>query len=437
MLSEAAFEKWFNKDSLIEIYYKYVMLSTATGIDGVKADMKFDIESEVELIIDKIESGNFKFSKYKEILKSKGAGKPPRVISIPTVRDRVVLKAIHLVLQDIYPESANTLIPQMMLDNVKSGVKDYNYSSFIKIDVKEFYPSIPHEKLMACVSEKTRSEILIKLISQAISNFTGKNKHLVGIPQGLSISNILAEIYLNDLDDKYRNKNNILYFRYVDDVLILSKESRPKPLLDEFIDDMKAKGLTCHSYELEDSKTKIGRLTETFDFLGYDIKNRVLTVKKDSIHKLESSLAKIIFSHKYMSNPKHHITKARLNIRITGCIFEGRRRGWLFYYSQMEDLKVLHKIDITIKKMISKSRLPIKPKSIVKAFGECSRQVLKNHKYIINFDEYSISDKRKYMEDHIDAQTLSTISDDVVDFIFSRKIRYLVKDLEQDLRDNS
>lgn len=437
MHSEVAFDKWFNKSSLEEIYYKYVMLSTATGVDGVKADNKFDLDSEVDIILGKIKNGNFRFSKYKEILKSKGAGKNPRVISIPTVRDRIVLKAIHLVLQEIYPESAKTLIPQMMLDRVKLGIKDYHFSSFIKIDVKEFYPSIPHDRLMECLSARIKSNTLNDLILHAISNFTGKNKHSLGIPQGLSISNTLAEIYLSDLDSKYKENKSILYFRYVDDVLILSKDLRPKILLDEFIADMDDKGLTCHDYELEGSKTKFGKLSEKLDFLGYGIKNRVLTVKTDSIHKLESSLAKIIFSHKYMKSPKVHITEYRLNIRITGCIFEGRRRGWLFYYSQMEDLKVLHKIDNTIKKMIAKSRLPIKPKSLVKVYGECSRQVLKNHKYIVNFDEYSICDKRKYMEDHIDLTTLATISDDIVGFLFSRKIRYLVKDLEQDLRDNS
>ncbi|MDF2183490.1 reverse transcriptase domain-containing protein [Grimontia hollisae] len=437
MHSDVVFKKFFNKDSLNEIYYKYIILSSATGIDGIKADTKFDIDSEIDIILSRIASGRYKFSKYKEILKLKGAGKKPRVISIPTVRDRIVLKAIHLILQEIYPSAANTLIPQMMLDKVKLGVKNTEFKSFIKVDVKEFYPSIPHEKLIASLSGITHCEKLKTLIQNAISNYTGSNKHIIGVPQGLSISNILAEIYLSDLDKKYKENERILYFRYVDDVLILSKDTKPKALLDEFVSDMKSKGLDCHSYEELDSKTKIGRLSEAFDFLGYEVRNRTLTVKKDNIHRFESSLAKIIYSHKYLKNPKSHITESRLNIRITGCIFEGRRRGWLFYYSQMEDLKVLYKINSTIKKMVAKSSLKIKPKSLVKAYGECSRQVLKNHKYIVNFDEYSTSEKRKYVSEYISPSEISKLDDNVVNFIFLRKIRYLVKELEQDLRDNS
>ncbi|MEZ9893527.1 RNA-dependent DNA polymerase, partial [Vibrio lentus] len=100
---------YFNKDSLTEIYYKYIHYSPSTGVDGIKANDKYDIDKEIELIVDKVLNGRYKFSKYKEKLISKGANKLPRVISIPTVRDRIVIKALHLTLQEIFPECASTL----------------------------------------------------------------------------------------------------------------------------------------------------------------------------------------------------------------------------------------------------------------------------------------------------------------------------------------
>ncbi|CAH6847730.1 hypothetical protein VCHA36P161_10141 [Vibrio chagasii] len=120
MSSYECFLKRFNKDSLTEIYYKYVHYTMSTGVDGVIANDKYDLKSDVELILKKVYNGSYRFSKYKEKLISKGARKHPRIISIPTVRDRLVLKALHLTIQDIYPECSKTLIPQLMLDDIKS-----------------------------------------------------------------------------------------------------------------------------------------------------------------------------------------------------------------------------------------------------------------------------------------------------------------------------
>jgi len=126
MQAHKLFKKRFSKSSLRDIYFKYVHYTSSTGIDGTIANDKYDYESEIELINKKVTSGKYKFSKYKEKLISKGAGKEPRVISIPTVRDRIVIKALHLFLQDVYPDSSKTLIPQLMLSNISSEVKKQN-----------------------------------------------------------------------------------------------------------------------------------------------------------------------------------------------------------------------------------------------------------------------------------------------------------------------
>ncbi len=103
--------------------------------------------------------------------------------------------------------------------------------------------------------------------------------------------------------------------------------------------------LHCHEYDEIGSKTRIDRIYQGFDFLGYWIENRKLTVKKESIWKIENSIAKIVNSHKYIKKPKSYITENNINLRITGCIYEGKRRGWLFYYSQLEDETILYKLE--------------------------------------------------------------------------------------------
>ncbi|TWD35030.1 retron-type reverse transcriptase [Vibrio crassostreae] len=430
---------YFNKDSLTDIYYKYIHYSPSTGVDGIKANDKYDIDKEVELIVDKVLNGRYKFSKYKEKLISKGANKLPRVISIPTVRDRIVIKALHLTLQEIFPECASTLIPQLMLNNISGQIKEYRFESFIKIDIKEFYPSLDHKILEEKLSQKIRTKALKNILFSAIKNPTGTSDSVKGVPQGLSISNILAEIYINSLDQKYSNNLKFKFNRYVDDLLVLSVDDYPKDLLLEIISDFKALGLDCHPYDEVGSKTKIGRITSKFDFLGYGIENRKLTVKEENVQRVENSIARIIHGHKYISKASEKITQYKLNLRVTGCVFEGKRRGWLFYYSQMEEHEILYRLDSTVNKLLKQAKLNqfITPKKFSKAFYECSRNNLENHNYITNFDGYSINEKRRLLKKFMEESKVNRLDDKIVDALYKKRVRYLVRDLEEDIRNNS
>ncbi|HAT8513763.1 TPA: reverse transcriptase [Vibrio vulnificus] len=435
------FNEVFSKESLTKIYLRYIHYTASTGVDGAAANEKYDYDSEIDLILKKVKCGKYKFSKYKEKLISKGAGKHPRVISIPTVRDRIVIKALHLYLQKIFPERSETLIPQLMIDRVKSSIKDYKYSHYVKVDIKEFYPSIQHERLFDVLKQRIDSNLASSLIEKAVKNPTGAIYPEVGVPQGLSISNILAEIYVGTIDDQFSTVGEISYSRYVDDILIFCSGAyqNAKEILDGVLASFSNIGLICHPYDEAGSKTKVGPLHGEFDFLGYWFCNRVLSIKKESIKKIESSLAKIIYSHKYITDAKAYITQYKLNLRITGCIYEGKRRGWIFYYSQMDDENVLYGLDSTVKKLLMQAGLEniIYPKKFSKAYHECKRDVLKNHSYIINYDGYDILQKRDLLSHYMDSDKIDALDDDIVASVFSKKIRHLIKDLEEDIRNNS
>ena len=77
------FNTIFEKENLTNVYLKYIHFTPSTGVDGINANEKYNYESEIALIIRKVHTRTYKFSKYKEKLISKGADKYPRVISIP------------------------------------------------------------------------------------------------------------------------------------------------------------------------------------------------------------------------------------------------------------------------------------------------------------------------------------------------------------------
>lgn len=122
-------------------------------------------------------------------------------------------------------------MPQIIIDDIIKKVS--NYECFIKLDVKGFYASICQEELMMKLKRKIRKREILNLIEKAIKtvsiSYPVKDKIPItererGIPEGLPISNALANIYMIDIDKKYTVKHNISYYRYVDDILILVNE---------------------------------------------------------------------------------------------------------------------------------------------------------------------------------------------------------------------
>lgn len=86
----------------------------------------------------------------------------------------------------------------------------------------------------------------------------------------------------------------------------------------------------------------------------------------------------------------------KLNLRITGCIFEGKRLGWAAYFSQITSTSQLRAINHTISKLTHRfcPRGEVRPKSLIKTFYELQRGLSANHRYIPNFDDLHVAQKR-------------------------------------------
>ena len=89
------FEYFFSETYLADIYKDHIVLSSATGIDNINQKAFWPIlVDQISIISRKVLSGTYQFTKYKLKLISKGKGKIPREISIPTIRDRIALRAM-------------------------------------------------------------------------------------------------------------------------------------------------------------------------------------------------------------------------------------------------------------------------------------------------------------------------------------------------------
>lgn len=452
MSASVNFRKIFTQKNIRNIYFERIRDTRAIGLDRMRPLAYENILSEeVKLIYRKIVGGSFKFSRYKQKLISKGAGKFPRILSIPTVRDRLVLRGLCDFLQITFDKAVGEL-PQRKIDVLSRQLKSGRFQEYIKLDLQDFYGSIDHGILDSEISKRVKKREIRELISASVKTPTvsplagKKNSPVVtkGVPQGLSVSNLLAEIAIESIDSMFACREDICYLRYVDDILILVPEGKSIEVASDVIYALKAKLFDPHDPNVPGSKSKVGPLTDKFSYLGYQIEGDRLGVREETAQRFEAGIAGILTAYRHRlgvvtstDEKQRAIRYARwyINLKITGCISEGRRKGWIFYFSQINDMSVLSRLQHTIEVLLARHSLSteIRPKTLFKAFHEAKRKDKAGHAYIPNFDEFSLLQKRDalriwYADDEVVAMSVSKVEQ-----LFDRKIRRAVKELEVDL----
>jgi hypothetical protein len=150
-------------------------------------------------------------------------------------------------------------------------------------------------------------------------------------------------------------------------------------------------GLECHRLE-EKTKTRIVPLSKGVDYLGFHLAPGVTSVRQSSYRRIIDKLMTVMTGVKYNANHAKILT--RLNLKITGCIFDHRRMGWMFFFSMTEDLKQLQRLDSLVAKTWRGLGMEQfgSPKRFVKAYHEINFN-LASSRYIPRFDEYSTDQK--------------------------------------------
>ena len=408
MQASYLWKKLFTKKHLIEHYEEKVKDKPSVGLDKV-SPRKFEqnLDENIEIIIRKSMNGSYHFTRYKQLLFTKGPTKPPRAICVPTLRDKLTASALNELLVGVYGDKCKTIMPQLVIDDITKKIPMYTH--FIKLDVKSFYSSINQDKLIKIIKRKIHKPEIISIIWNAIrteallypiKEKTVKKERILGVPEGLPISNTLANIYMQDIDIKYRELDYISYYRYVDDILILVNEDKFFDVKKNICDDIKKLGL-----ELNDKKDE-GLVTESFEYLGYVLNDSEVTVRKSSVLKIEQSIEELFRTIK-----KDNIgyLQWKLNLKITGFILESHKR-----------YKLEGKIII---------------KRFVRTYAEI-HMALHETKYIPNLDDLKLEDKKAILSD-IYQMDLTDKDERFVEIQFHKIMKREIRDIEKDIENIS
>lgn len=295
-LKPLAQEDYLKASNLEDLFRTKIAKSQATGKDGVRIDRFLaSLESETKLIEGKVEVGTYTFTNYKERLILRGSDRNPRQISIPTVRDRLTLRALCQILHTFEPKTIG-LPPHALVSGVVKAIRsgDQSQNSFVRIDVKNFFPSISHSILKRELLHFKFSPGTIDLLAKAFAPPTGDTDviPLKGVPQGLSISGALSALYMLRFDNR-RLSEGRTYFRYVDDILMVCKSSQADDLLKSISRTLSSRGLIAHAKGVA-GKTEISPVGSGVDFLGYRICVDKVSIRASSFRRMYKNVLKVI-----------------------------------------------------------------------------------------------------------------------------------------------
>ena len=445
-------EASLSRENIVSIFYDYIIKNKIIGIDNIDNDsFRKNIALHADHILKTIR--NYHYSPYIEKLILKGRNKNPRIISIPTIKDRIVLYVLKEALHQIFPECIDSESVNQKIKKISNIISETESGFIFKLDIKGFYDSINQEILLSKLSKKTNARLFLSLIENAITNptvpkfYSKQNKKTLfqysGIPQGLAISNILANIYLLEFDHYISSKCKY-FIRYVDDIFLICDVNEKDYLYTEIKNMLRRLNL-----EVNTDKTDIIKISDTFIFLGYKISKGSISVRSESIQNHINSIFAMLNSFKDLINNKiqreNWLTdellinriESEINQKITGAISQSKKYGWLFYFSAINDLAILFKMNLIVKSAVNrifpeKIAKKISLKSYVKAYHEVKRNP--KSRYIHNYDIYDTLEKKMgYLNfrGYLDGE--KEYSADEIDYLFSiireRSLAKMQKDL--------
>jgi len=266
------------------------------GVDGqTAADYAANLELNLQSLLDRFKSGTYRAPPVRRVYIPKADGTKLRPIGIPTFEDKILQRAVVMVLEAIYEQDfldcSYGFRPgrsaHQALDRLREGLTKMGGGVVIELDIKSFFDSVSHGHLRDFLDQRVRDGDIRRAIDKWLNAGVLEAGAVMhpdqGTPQGGVISPLLANIFLHEVLDRWfesevkpRLVGEALLIRYADDaVIVLAKETDAQRVMRVLPKRFERYGLMLHP-----EKTRMvpfrrpraplpGRGRGTFDLLGF------------------------------------------------------------------------------------------------------------------------------------------------------------------------
>lgn len=280
--------------------YRRTRKDGAAGVDGQSAQQYAEkLEENLRSLLARAKTGTYRAPAVRRVHIPKGNGET-RPIGIPTFEDKVLQRAIAMVLEAVYEQDFLPCSygfrpgrnPHQCLQALRDEARKRAGGWVLEIDIRKFFDTIPRPTLLEVLSKRVRDGVVLRLVGKwlhaGVMEQGAVTHPEAGTPQGGVISPLLANIFLHEVLDSWferevrpRLKGQAHLFRYADDaVMLFEREKDARRVLEVLPKRFGKYGLTLHP-----EKTKLvrfhrpdrvppwdwddGKGPGTFDFLGF------------------------------------------------------------------------------------------------------------------------------------------------------------------------
>jgi RNA-directed DNA polymerase len=255
--------------------YRLVRKGGATGVDGQTAEeYGVALQANLESLLQRLKTGTYRAPPVRRTYIPKADGKATRPIGIPTLEDKVLQKAVAMVLEAVYEQDflgcSYGFRPGRSahgaLDRVWESLMGMGGGWVLEVDIKSYFDTLDHGCLRQILDQRVRDGVLRRAIDKWLRAGVLEEGQLwrpeAGTPQGGVISPLLANIYLHEVLDTWFEDmvkpmlhGRALLVRYADDfVICFERKEDAKRVLAVLPKRFGKYGLTIHS-----EKTKLVR----------------------------------------------------------------------------------------------------------------------------------------------------------------------------------
>ncbi|MFQ5538702.1 MAG: group II intron reverse transcriptase/maturase [Gemmatimonadota bacterium] len=215
--------------------------SGAPGIDDqTAAEYAKDLEGNLQSLLDRFKSGRYQAPPVRRVLIPKAGGKGTRPIGIPTFEDKVLQRAVAMVLEAVYEQDFRDCSygfrpgrsAHQALEALWRAATAVGGGWVLDVDVRGFFDSLDHRHLREFLSRRVRDGVIRRAVDKWLKAGVLTEGRLErpeeGTPQGGVVSPMLANIYLHHVLDEWfenevkpRMRARAILVRYADDFVIV------------------------------------------------------------------------------------------------------------------------------------------------------------------------------------------------------------------------